>query len=132
MATTRWSPAKNFRQRLDYQVHVVSGADETERKQFVGAVFSTLMRRLVNMNAIHARRVPAVALRSLERQDVLVWFNDPRSARAVSTLRWDGSMLPTSGDEDYLYIVSANVGVNKVNRCVTSGALTSPKTSTAS
>src|SRR6185503_755461 len=78
--------SENVRERLDYQVHVISGADEAQRKQFVSAVFSTLMRRLTSMSVADARRAPAVALRSLERQDVLVWFNDSRSARAAAML----------------------------------------------
>ncbi|HYU17405.1 MAG TPA: DUF4012 domain-containing protein, partial [Chloroflexota bacterium] len=106
--------ADNVRERLDYHVHVVGAGPEKSRKGFVSSLFSALIDRLNTLPRDRARVLTAALDRGLAEQHLLLWADDPDAQQPIAALGWDGRMLSTSGD--YLFPVSANVGMNKVNR----------------
>jgi len=53
------------------------------------------------------------ALRVLDERHVTVWLRDPGSAAVLAEQGWDGALRP--GDADYVLVVEANLGFNKVN-----------------
>ena len=52
----------------------------------------------------------------LKERHFLIYLHDPEAAGLLATLKWDGALLPASGD--YLQVVDANVGFNKVDPTV--------------
>jgi LPXTG-site transpeptidase (sortase) family protein len=105
---------ENVRDRLDYQVHVVSGDTEARRKGFVSALFPVLMERLATLPRERLGDLVVAMNRALAGQDLLLWLDDPRAQQALANLAWDGHLLSSTGD--YLFLVNANLGANKINR----------------
>ena len=52
----------------------------------------------------------------LKGRHILIYLHDAESAALLASLRWDGALLPLGGD--YLQVVDANVGFNKVDPLV--------------
>jgi hypothetical protein len=51
--------------------------------------------------------------KGLQERHILVYLHDPEAAELLATQRWDGALLSTPGD--YLQVVDANVGFNKLD-----------------
>jgi hypothetical protein len=49
----------------------------------------------------------------LKERHILVYLHDPEVAALLTSLKWDGALLSAGGD--YLQVVDANVGFNKVD-----------------
>ena len=105
--------AENVGDRLDYQVHVVSGDTEARRKAFVSALFPVLMERLATLPRERLGDLVVAMNRALAEQDLLIWVDDLPAQQALADLAWDGHLLSATGD--YLYLVNANIGANKIN-----------------
>ncbi len=52
----------------------------------------------------------------LKERHILIYLHDPEATALLTSLKWDGALLSTSGD--YLQVVDANVGFNKVDPIV--------------
>ena len=80
------------------------------RKDSVPAVAQAMLRRLPWSNwALLAR----AAIRALDERHVLLTVKDPGAAALLARRGWDGALSP--GQADYLMLVEANIGFNKVN-----------------
>jgi sortase (surface protein transpeptidase) len=108
--------ADNARERIDHYVHEVGGETETQRKAFVSALFTHLMERLRALPPERAGALATALADGLRDQHLQFWTADQQIQTTLADLGWDGRML--AAPADYLYVVSANVGANKVNRDV--------------
>jgi sortase (surface protein transpeptidase) len=106
----------NVRERIDHYVHEVGGATETQRKAFVSALFGQVMQRLQALPPERAGALVTALEAGLRDQHAQIWTSDEHVQATLAELGWDGRML--TAPADYLYVVSANVGANKVNRAV--------------
>jgi len=64
-------------------------------------------------DGVELGRLAEAILRGLEERHILVYLHDPDAMALLASRRWDGALLPTDGD--YLQVVDANVGFNKVD-----------------
>ncbi|MEP7359763.1 MAG: DUF4012 domain-containing protein, partial [Anaerolineales bacterium] len=80
------------------------------RKDSVPAVAQAMIHRLPWSNwGLLAR----AAIRALDERHLMLTVNDPGDATILAKHGWDGALRP--GSADYLMLVEANIGFNKVN-----------------
>ncbi len=83
------------------------------RKDFIQNMASSLIHQL--------RAAPWAALgqagtEALREKHILIWLQDPQASPILAEQGWSGAIQPGAGD--YLYVVEANIGFNKVNSIV--------------
>ncbi len=111
---------KNFLERMEYYFVSPEGVGQTgdwwlHRKDFMGALMQASVTRLNGeKELLNLPRVAQSLWEGLAAKDILIYLNDPQSARLLYDLRWDGA-LPNA-PRDALLVVDSNVGFNKVDR----------------
>ncbi len=88
----------------------------SERKNFLGDLMRGVMAR-VQSGDVNAAALAQALWRGLRAKTVQLYFNDADAQRAVVAAGWGGAIQ--TGAADYLNVVDANVGFNKVNARVT-------------
>lgn len=124
---------KNFFDRAQFHNEVGFFPGTTSKKDFLGAVSRAIFERLKNAKPEELAKTGMDVLTSLEEKDILVYTDDTEAMKVFSKYNWDGGFKklkcppagvagnpPAGGEklkcyEDYLNIIEANVGVNKVN-----------------
>lgn len=99
-----WSAEPGEGVSLDWWLH---------RKDFIQNMASSLIHEL--------RAAPWAALgqagtEALRQKHILVWLQDPVAAPILAEQGWSGAIQPGRGD--YLYVVEANIGFNKVSSII--------------
>ncbi len=88
-----------------------------QRKDFIGRVMQAMLDRVLNQTQQVDWPTLGQALdRVLRSRDLLITLLDPTLNEPLHIARSDGALLETDGD--YLMIVDANLGFNKVNAVV--------------
>lgn len=82
----------------------------SSRKQSLGLILKTAMEKLLSGNA-NWTQLGRGLMDALDQRQLLV-YTIPE-ANELKQLHWDGSLLSSQGD--YLMVVDANLGYNKVN-----------------
>jgi hypothetical protein len=82
------------------------------RKDFMGLLAGAAMGRLQHGNVSPARLAVAVK-RALDRRHILFYPMSGSAAEPLAAVHWDGALRPWGGD--YVMVVDANLGYNKVN-----------------
>ena len=101
--------AEDLQAKVDMYVH--QGEDEAGRKQFMAALSQAVLQRvLTSPRAVLPELVRAVHA-ALDDQHLLVWTARPEAAELFAIHRWDGGLLPASGDA--LMLVDTNVASSK-------------------
>jgi hypothetical protein len=91
-----------------------------KKKEFLQAVFETLVLKLES-GEFDSGRLGLVLRGLLEEKQVVVYFSDPSLQAVYDELFWTGRVVSDSCNfskdcfSDYLYVVDANLGVNKTN-----------------
>jgi len=84
------------------------------RKEFMGQLATTLRDRIENDPAsVDWVQVALALYRALTGRHLLIFVDDAEVAGALARGGWDGALRESAGD--YLMIVDANLGFNKVN-----------------
>jgi hypothetical protein len=87
------------------------------RKDFMVALLNALVYRVEDgLDRTELIRLAQAALGALEEKHLLVYLEDQEAAALVAELGWDGALIRSPGD--YLMVVDANMGFNKVNAVV--------------
>jgi hypothetical protein len=87
-------------------------------KGFIPELVPPLVDSMLNVeNTAEALSLVRTMQRSAEQGNLIVYSSNPTIQTAVESLGWDGSIPLQSSD--YLYVVEANIGYNKVNANVT-------------
>lgn len=115
--------ANNFFERAEYYSEVNFFPGSTQKKDFLGKVGRQLFEEIKNIKGKNKIKLGEVFYTSLLNKDVLVYFNNPQVMKIISDLNWDGKIREIKKSDcryqpcfsDYLMIVEANLGVNKVN-----------------
>jgi hypothetical protein len=87
------------------------------RKEFIGRLASAIRNQLETQTG--QINLPQTALgiyRALAERHLQIFFNNPKSAAALSQMGWDGAVR--SSDGDYVMVVDANLGFGKVNSLI--------------
>lgn len=92
----------------------------TQKKDILSSLASVLMKKLLSLD-VPITEFPAVVHRALEEKHLQVYLVGTESERLINEFGWGGKMsyadacLSPGCIADYLKIVDANLGVNKVN-----------------
>lgn len=105
--------AGNVQERLEYHVHEANYPDPV-RKTFVTALFAAVVEQLTHLSRDRVGDLSGTLYDGFQEQRLQMWSRDDRVQQALSALDWDGRLIAT--ESDYLYLVSANLSANKVNR----------------
>ncbi len=100
-------------------------AGSGQKASFLGGVSRQLMEEIKMAEGNVGQKLLMTIVELLDRNEVQISFNESNAARVVAEAGWDGSIYEgkcssTSSEQvscfaDYLYLVEANMGVNKAN-----------------
>jgi sortase (surface protein transpeptidase) len=110
--------AADVEPKLNQYVHV--RAEETQRKQFTAALSEAVLKSVLTAPRSQLPDLVRAVKATLDQQHMLVWVTEPNAAQLFADRRWDGSILPASGDT--LMIVDTDVGGSKKSQAVTRDA----------
>jgi len=91
-----------------------------QKASFLGAVSKQLLEEIKSLKGAKGQEFLTAMTDSLEKNEIQVVLNEAEAGAVVAEAGWDGAMYDgkCNGDKcvaDYLYIVEANLGVNKAN-----------------
>ncbi|MGB9911473.1 MAG: DUF4012 domain-containing protein [Microgenomates group bacterium] len=118
--------ADNFFERAEYYSEVGFFPGSTQKQDFLGKVARVLFSEIKKAENKKKLEIAYALYRSLEEKNILLYFNNSQEQKEIFNLGWDGGLknincqkLSKEQEEecfgDYLMIVEANLGVNKVN-----------------
>ncbi|EKD58192.1 MAG: hypothetical protein ACD_57C00004G0002 [uncultured bacterium] len=132
---------KNLFERGEYYSEVGSFAGSTQKKDFFGALTRSLISKILTNievlgeasaageskqkeNVISLPTLLEVFREGFFQKDIMMTFDDPNLSSFVRTHSWDWPLPPVNFDpaddsfetRDFLALVEANLGANKVNR----------------
>jgi hypothetical protein len=114
---------ENLYQVVQYHTQADFFPGSTQKKNILSALGWVLLERIKEVNQKDVLKILPILYQDLEEKQILVSFNEPHLAAVFGKLGWDGAMgrLEPSAENffnDYLFLVEANLGVNKANCCV--------------
>jgi len=84
------------------------------RKDFMPALVEAMMNRVqMQPQSLDLSRLGNALWQGLQGRHLLVYLHHAEAAQLLASQKWDGAILETHGD--YLQVVDANVGFNKVD-----------------
>jgi len=84
------------------------------RKDFMPDLVEAMLRKVQDQpGAVDPSLLARSLWQGLQERHILVYVHDDEAAEILASQGWDGSILDASGD--YLQVVDANVGFNKVD-----------------
>ncbi len=105
--------AENFVERAQFHSEFGYKPGISEKKSFLTTLGSKILEKFMNLEISGISESSNSAYSLLENGNIQVHTEFPRIATVLKNLEWDGSLIPTNGD--YLKVVNANLGGNKVN-----------------
>lgn len=100
---------------MEYLAERVHYAHPDQRKQFLGALFHSVLKGIEQgSTALKARTLHSIAT-GLQRKWVVFYFNNPLEERWVTQLGWAGRTIRHTGGANYLQVVDENMGGHKDN-----------------
>ena len=97
-----------FGQWADWQSH---------RKDVMTDLVTAMLEKVqAQPGSVDPSRLAEALWVGLKERHILLSLHDPEATALLASLKWDGGLLPASGD--YLQVVDANVGFNKVDSMV--------------
>ena len=117
--------ADNLFERTEYHAEIKSFPGSTQKRDFLSALANQLILRFqTTPSPKDLQALLSTSLDSLTSHDLLLYVNDPQVNSIFDLFGWDGRLQspqcplnfkPDSCFQDYLYLVDANLGVNKAN-----------------
>ena len=114
--------AKNFFERAEYFSEAGFFPGSTGKQNFLGQVGRVLFEKIKNSDEKTSFLIARAFLASLEEKDMTIFLKDPLEASVLAKFNWDGGIKNVKCQisnvkclTDYLFLVEANVGVNKSN-----------------
>ena len=121
----------NLYEQAEFYSETNSFAGSDQKASFLGGLGKQLFESIKSLKGEGKLELATALLDVLDKNEMVMAFNEPKTAGVVADLGWNGSIYqgkcstspPTvsqsSGQAtcfaDYLYIVESNLGVNKVN-----------------
>jgi hypothetical protein len=84
------------------------------RKDFMSDLVDAMLRKVQEQpDTVDLSKLAQSLWQGLQERHILVYLNGGEAAELLASQRWDGGILEAAGD--YLQVVDANVGFNKVD-----------------
>ena len=84
------------------------------RKDFMSELADAMLQRVQKQpESVDLSQLGRSLWQSMQERHILVYLHDPEAAALLASQRWDGGIVTETGD--YLQVVDANVGFNKVD-----------------
>jgi LPXTG-site transpeptidase (sortase) family protein len=112
--------ASQVEAKLDHYVHAGDATDESSRKQFTAALSVAVLEAVLAAPQATLPDLVKATRAALDEQHLLVWVTDADAAQVFATRRWNGAILPTSGDA--LLMVDTDVVASKQSQAITRDA----------
>lgn len=97
------------------QVDFVPGS--SAKRDFLGAVGVQIEERMLNMSISELFAVLSLVKQELGKGEILIWSNDEKTRKLLERFDWVGKIW-REHNQDLLYVVDTNLGVNKANCCI--------------
>ncbi len=117
--------ADNLFERTEYHAEIKTFPGSTQKKDFLAALTNQLFLKLKTSSSVSDLfNMLSTSLVSFRSHDLMVYFNRADLNRTFDLLGWTGRLQTSSCPDnfksqtclaDYLYLVDANLGVNKAN-----------------
>ncbi len=112
--------ANNLFERAEFWAENEFFPGSTQKMAFLGLLGKQLFEMIKAARAEEYLKIGQAFLAALEEKEILIYLNQPELNQALYQLNWDGRIkTPTCSLQpcftDYLYLVEANLGVNKSN-----------------
>jgi len=108
--------AENMQALLQYNVEVAyldEDISSWDRKDIINDLIIALKERLTSLPLSEYPRLMTSLHNSLERKDILIYFNNPAQQKVIEDIKGDGAIAQFSGD--YLMVVDANLAAFKTD-----------------
>lgn len=105
--------AQNFVERTQFHSEFNYQPGVSEKKSFLTSLGSKILEKLLSSKPEEITPFINGLYELLENKNIQIYTEFPFLSRSLTNLEWDGSLIATNGD--YLKIVNANYGGNKVN-----------------
>jgi hypothetical protein len=116
----------NLYEKAEYYAETKFFPGSKQKAGFLGSLGKQLFEEFKSLNPDKRLKLYETMMDLLERNEVQVVLNKPEAAKILANMGWDGaiyqgkcSQSPTDKGSrcmaDYLYLVEANLGVNKAN-----------------
>lgn len=110
----------NLYEQAEYYSENKSFAGSTQKSSFLGGLGKQLFEEIKNSDTKMRLELVKALLDQLTNNEIRLALNNQSSAKIVADLGWDGAIYRGKCAQercfaDYLYLVEANLGVNKAN-----------------
>jgi len=112
--------ANNLFERAEFWSEKEFFPGSTQKTAFLGLLGKQLFENIKAARPEEYLKIGRAILESLEEKEILVYTHQPQLTAVLHQLNWDGSIKKPlchvdSCFSDYLFLVEANLGVNKAN-----------------
>jgi len=112
--------AENLYEQAQFHSEKGFFAGSRQKSMFLGKLASQLVEEIKEANDFKQLAIVKGILKSLDNNEIQIYAKDPQIKIDLANMGWDGSMYvggcaTENCLADYLYIVEANLGVNKSN-----------------
>lgn len=110
----------NLYEQAEFYSETNSFPGSNQKASFLGSLGKQLFESIKNLRPEQNYQLYAGIIDLLERNEIRMSFNQAEAIKTVAGLGWDGALYSGKcGSKnclaDYLYVVEANLGVNKAN-----------------
>ncbi len=112
--------AENLFERAEYWSEKESFPGSHQKAAFLGILGQQLFERIKTAEAKEYINLFQAIWQSIQEKEILIYVHNDKLAEKLNQLNWDGSIRNSTCNQpacfaDYLYLVEANLGVNKAN-----------------
>ena len=110
----------NLYEQAEYYSETKFFAGSVQKASFLGAISKQLLEEIKSAKGAEGQKLLMEVVDLMDRNEIQVVLNETKAAEVLANAGWDGAIYEgkCNGEKcyaDYLYIVEANLGVNKAN-----------------
>lgn len=110
----------NLYEQAEFYAETKFFPGSTQKASFLGGLGKQLYEEIKNAKTEKKVKLVKAGLEMLQKKELLLAFNDQKIAKTAAEMNWDGAIYNGKCAQercfaDYLYVVEANLGVNKAN-----------------
>lgn len=108
--------ADNIYQLAQSQAELNWKPGSTQKRDFLGAAGVAVLEQSKGAPFKQKMKLAKLLWDELRSKQIMVWMKDEVVQKEIVKMKWDGGL--GKPEDDYLYIVEANLGANKANCCI--------------
>jgi hypothetical protein len=110
----------NLYEQAEFYAETKFFPGSNQKASFLGGLGKQLFESIRNLKTEQRLKLIQAIVDSLEKNDIQIALNNKEAVKTVADLGWDGAIYQgkckmDSCVTDYLYLVEANLGINKAN-----------------